>query len=78
MTSKQREVLNYLLKVGEATKEEIYENVSFGYYYNHGKHLGELLSRMVKSNLITRVRRGKYKAGANRLQGGAENQINLF
>lgn len=78
MTSKQREVLNYLLKVGEATKEEIYENVSFRYYHNWRKNLGDLLSRMVNSNLITRVRKGKYKAGANRLQGGAENQINLF
>lgn len=58
---KQKEVAAYLSTVEQATKSDIYENVSFGYYHNWEKHLGELLSRMVKNKSIERVKIGVYR-----------------
>jgi predicted transcriptional regulator of viral defense system len=60
-TSKQTSVLDYLSKVDEAHKKDIYANVNFGYYLNWEKHLGALLGRMVKSGMIERAGRGVYK-----------------
>ena len=60
MTPHQKEVHEYLLKVESATKEQIYEEVSFWYYRNWEKHLGDVLSRMVKSGVIKRVKKGIY------------------
>lgn len=61
MSNKQSQVLAFLRKVDSANKSEIYENVDFGYYLNWQKHLGELLSRMVKRGLIERVEKGVYR-----------------
>lgn len=57
----QAEVLRYLVSVPEATLSEIYQNVSFSYYHNAHKHLGGVLSRMVKGGKIERVRKGVYR-----------------
>jgi len=59
--SKQQEISMYLAKVPCATIEEIYKNVTFSYYCNANKHLGEILSRMVKDGKIERVKKGLYK-----------------
>lgn len=59
--NKQDEVSRYLKTVPQATIEEIYCNVTFVYYCNEKKHLGTLLSRMVKSGKIERVRKGVYR-----------------
>ena len=58
--NKQTEVLNYLRSVPGASITEIYQSVSFGYYNNANKHLGALLSRMVKAGKITRIKKGLY------------------
>lgn len=63
--SKQIQVLNYLRQVPGASISDIYMNVSFGYYNNANKHLGALLSRMVKSGKIVRLKKGLFSiAGA--------------
>ena len=61
---RQAEVFYYLdsIKPRPATKQEIYDNIKFGYYHNEMKHLGELLSRMIKAGLIKRVGRNQYQA----------------
>ena len=64
-TDKQKEVLNYLMKVSLANKKMIYENVSFSYYHNAMKHLGELLGRMIKNGTIRRVKVGWYEINVN-------------
>jgi hypothetical protein len=58
---KQLEVQRYLATVPLATLDEIYANVSFSYYCNEKKHLGALLSRLVKSKKIERVKKGVFK-----------------
>lgn len=57
---KQREILSYLRSVSQASLSEIYDNVSFGYYCNEHKHLGEILSRMVKKGIVIRVKKGIF------------------
>jgi hypothetical protein len=59
--NKQQIISNYLAKVKIATLEQIYENVPFGYYHNGHKHLGEILSRMVKSKKIERIQKGVFR-----------------
>ena len=59
--NKQQEIEMYLSKVPCATIDEIYANVSFSYYCNANKHLGEILSRMVKSGKIERVKKGLFR-----------------
>lgn len=58
--TKQEEVLKYLRTVPQANLSEIYDNVSFGYYCNEMKHLGEILSRMVKKGTVIRVKKGVF------------------
>jgi len=58
---KQQEICRYLSTVEQATTKEISSGVSFGYYANGSKHLGEILSRMVKSRKIIRVKKGSFK-----------------
>lgn len=60
MMNKQDEILKYLRTVPQATLSEIYDNVPFGYYCNELKHLGEILSRMVKKGIIVRVKKGVF------------------
>ena len=59
--NKQLEIQKYLLTVPCATIDEIYANVSFSYYRNANKHLGNILSRMVKSGKIERVKKGLFR-----------------
>lgn len=59
--TKQQEIQVYLSKVPCATLDEIYANTSIWYYANEKKHLGEILSRMVKSGKIERVKKGIFR-----------------
>jgi predicted transcriptional regulator of viral defense system len=59
--NKQLEIQKYLSTVPSATIDEIYANVSFSYYCNANKHLGEILSRMVKDGKIERVKKGLFR-----------------
>lgn len=57
-----QEIIEYLKTVDTAKKKDIYDNVKFSYYHNWEKHLGDVLSRMVKSGKIIRVKTGVYSA----------------
>jgi len=57
---KQKEVLKYLSTVETATIDEIYKNVSFSYYANYQKYIGEIMSRMVKNGTATRIKKGLF------------------
>ena len=58
--NRQKEILKYLQSVEFASLTEIYNNVSFSYYHNYKKHLGSLLSRMVKTGMIERIKKGTF------------------
>lgn len=58
---RQKEVLN-AFKEGEVlSKNQIKERSGISYYYNTDKHLGDVLSRMVKNGLLIRIKKGYYQ-----------------
>lgn len=79
--SKQKEIAEYLKCVESATIDEIYKNVSFSYYYNANKYVGEILSRMIKSGHVERVKKGVFKLVKERgviITTNIDNQKTLF
>lgn len=77
--TKQQEILVYLSTVPCATIEEIYENVSFYYYHNEKKHLGEILSRMIKLGKIERVKKGLFRyIDSNKYAASLNSQQSIF
>jgi hypothetical protein len=82
MNNKQKEILQYLLTVDEANLEDIYNKVSFSYYYNWKKHLGSILSTMVKNGNVIRVKRGVFKINEAQTKAVKQsvnpNQTTLF
>ena len=66
---------------GTITKKEILEMYGGHYFCNGAKHVGDILSRMVKSGLLIRERPGVFKIGNGKKSKPAviiENQITLF
>lgn len=51
-------------KTKEFTKAEIIKGAGLYYYHNGEKHAGDVLSRLVKSGLLIRVRKGVFKLGS--------------
>jgi len=65
------------------SKKEIIERGQIRYYYNTEKHVGHTLSRMVKNQLLVRIKKGYYKLGKSTPKHGRpvqkiENQTELF
>jgi hypothetical protein len=65
-TDKQQEVLAHVRTVEQAVIHEIYRAVSFSYYCNYEKYIGEICSRLVEDGHITRVKRGVFKLGGTK------------
>lgn len=51
-------------KTKEYSKQEIIKGAGLYYYHNGNKHAGDVLSRMVKSGLLIRVKNGVFKLGS--------------
>lgn len=78
---KQKFIIQYLYRFETATTAEIFEAIPWNHYYYKKKHLGEILSRMVKNGSIERVRRGVYRLSKNGISKSLpvnENQTELF
>ena len=78
---KRKMVLEYASKHDTFTKKEIVALVGQTYYCNGHKHIGEMLSRMVKSNHLVRVRKGLFAKGTGKKQNPfpvPKNQNSLF
>lgn len=79
-TVKQKAILTFLHKSGEITFIQVRELVD-DYYCNGQKHTSQLLSRMVKSGMLIRKRKGVYAAGKGResiTNYTPPNQIEIF
>jgi predicted transcriptional regulator of viral defense system len=61
MTPNQRAIIN-IAKANEGivTTKAAIDALGHQYYYNAPLHVGESLSRMVKSGILKRVKRGSY------------------
>ena len=62
MNPKQKEIYKYLSTVESASIDEIYRNVSFSYYCNQNKHLGAILSTMVRNGTVVRIKKGLFSS----------------
>ena len=82
MTTKQREVMEYLRTVESATWQQIYNNVSWGYYCSQGANMAKFLAKMVKNGSIERVKKGVFKLSVSKRSGKPievnQNQQTLF
>ena len=86
LTTKQLQIMQHIEKYGSITKKEAVTILGRHYYYNASKHVGELLSRMVKSGHITREKRGTYvkpkgvhlSPDSKTLKMINPNQLNMF
>lgn len=63
--NRQKEVLECFNgdKNIELSKQEIIQKAKLYYFNNTEKHAGDVLSRMVKSGLLKRVKKGVYSLG---------------
>lgn len=82
LTQKQKAILLYIGDT-EKTKSQIVHKFNSWYYFNSSKHIGEILSRMVNTGLLIRIKKGVFKRG----KGGdkqvkkrvfSENQLSFF
>ena len=79
MSENQKAVLRYLGTVESATKDEIADGAGLRYFRNTRKYVGEILARMIKNNMIVRVKRGVYKIAPSKIENEKyELKIKLF
>jgi hypothetical protein len=80
LSDKQKKVLAYChAHDGKITKKEAMSIID-DHYCNGEKHVGDVLSRMVKAGLLTREKPGVFKIGkgGRSKSAGIENQTQLF
>jgi DeoR/GlpR family transcriptional regulator of sugar metabolism len=59
--TRQDKILQIVAKHDTASLETIYNECDWSYYHNWAKHLGAILSTMVKNGKLNRVKRGVFK-----------------
>lgn len=78
LTEKQSAILSYLKVNSAISKQEAVRIIGKSYYCNADKHVGDVLSRMVKSGLLIREKRGQYKPGKLKQPIEIKNQLSLL
>lgn len=63
LSTKQRTVLAFIQQHGSITKKEAVIMIGGSYYHNKEKYVGEVLSRMVNSGILKRVKKGLFEIG---------------
>jgi len=75
LTPNQRKIVEYARQNDNTiTKRQACDLIPF--YINTEKHVGDILSRMVKSGMLIRVKLGVYKLSTG--QKLAKNQTEMF
>ena len=81
LTDNQKAIINKAKENdGQITKKEAVELIGGNYYCNAGKHVGDVLTRMVKSGLLERIKIGVYKTsskGKKEKESEDANQVKL-
>lgn len=77
LSPKQRLVLAFIGS-DVKTKAEIVDQFSHWYYCNESKHVGDVLTRLVRAGWLTRPMRGHYAAPKAIRPAVDNNQIGLF
>lgn len=75
LSDTQQKVIDCLTVFPECSKQKLYDQCA-GYYHQNGMfHFGNILSNMVKKDLIERVHKGVYALKPKRV---LPNNIGLF
>jgi len=75
LTKHQRSIIRYIGDK-EVSKKDIVTKYRHWYYHNASFHIGNVLSRMVNSDKLIRVRKGYYKNLTEPKK--SQNQLDLF
>lgn len=79
MTDKQKIIFDFVRENGSITKKTAVDKIGGSYFINASKHVGDVLSRMVKSGLLKRVKNGVFELGVRTNKNTVnENQLDLF
>lgn len=75
MTDKQRKIVEFARSNNnQITKKQACDLIPF--YHNTQKHVGDVLTRMVKSNMLKRIKNGLYELSTG--QKEIINQSQMF
>ena len=78
---KRRVILDMARKSETITKKQVVKALGYTYYANASKHLGDILSRMVNSGLLHRLKPGIFKLKSftsDKIKTDNPNQQKLF
>lgn len=79
MTPNQKILFEHTKSNSQMTKVEAVELIGKSYYCNADKHVGDVLSRMVKSGLLKRIKPGLFELGDRTNKTAIpQNQLDLF
>jgi len=65
MKNKERIIFEYVKKNNKVTIKEAVRLIGSDYFINGCKHPGGILSRMVKSGLLRRIKKGTFELDNN-------------
>jgi len=66
---KQKQILAFAIKnENRITKKQAVELIGNTYYHNASKHVGDVLSRMVNSKLLKRIKNGLFEINNEKKQ----------
>lgn len=83
LNERQKSIIKFAQgNAGKITKKQANELIAHTYYHNGEKYVGEILSRLVKRQILRREKIGHYVftgfLNGIKVEPVAENQINLF
>jgi hypothetical protein len=82
MTDKQRKLIEFARSNGnKLTKQDAVNLIGGTYYCNGAKHTGDVLSRLVKSGFLIRIKPGVFELGKGKKENHTPTnpkQVNLF
>jgi predicted transcriptional regulator of viral defense system len=83
LTGHQKTILSAAnIRGGKITKQDAVEVLRHVYFVNAEKHVGDVLSRMVASGILKRIKPGVFEVGGVKKKAGDvaenENQTKLF
>lgn len=69
ISEKQKSILDFASKnENKISKKQAVSLIGGCYYCNEKKHVGDVLSRMVNSKLLNRIKNGHFEINTNRTQ----------
>jgi hypothetical protein len=77
LSLKQRQIVSFV-GADIRKKSEIVDKFSHWYYCNESKHIGDLLTRLVRSGWLERPSIGHYSSRTKVLPSVDRNQLGLF